>query len=178
MEAAVVLVRLIAFAASVVLFGTPLFLLYSLPPDHQDPSIRAWLAAAATLVMLAAIATLMAQTAVMAGDAAAALDSDTLRDVLNAGGFGTSVQVRAGAGFVALILALAMPPGRFLWAVASLAGAAALAALAWAGHGAADAGLAGLVHTLCDVVHLLAAGAAGSCWPSWSSSPACLASPR
>jgi putative copper resistance protein D len=159
MAAAVVLIRMLAFAASVILFGTPLFLLYSLPPGHHGPPVRLGLAAAAALVLLAAIATLLAQTAVMAGDAAAALDPRTLFEVLAGSVFGTSVQVRSGAGFVALILALAMRPRGLLWAGTSLAGAAALAALAWGGHGAADTGLAGLVHTASDIVHLLAAGA-------------------
>jgi copper resistance protein D len=164
MEPAVVLVRLVAFAASVVLFGTPLFLLYSLPavPAHTEgacaPSLRPLLATAAGLVLLAAAAALLAQTAVMADDAAAALDPVTLRGVLTGSGFGTSVQVRAGAGLAALLVTLCVRPQRLLWAAASLAGATALAALAWGGHGAADAGLAGDLHTLGDLIHLLAAG--------------------
>lgn len=158
MEPAVVLVRLIAFAASVVLFGTPLFFLYGLPAGGSAPSLRPCLGAAAALVLLAAIAALLAQTAVMADDAAAALDPGTLAAVLTGGGFGTSVLVRASAGLVAVIVTLSLRPPRLMWAAASVAGAAALAALAWGGHGAADAGLAGSVHTIGDLIHLLAAG--------------------
>lgn len=158
MEPAVVLVRLIAFAASVVLCGTPLFFLYGFPAADRAPSLRPLLAAAAVLVLLAAAAALLTQTAVMADDAAAAFDPATLRAVLTGGGFGTAVQVRAGAGLLALILTLLVRPPRLMWAAASVTGAAALAALAWGGHGAADTGLAGVAHNIGDLIHLLSAG--------------------
>lgn len=159
METAVVFARLIAFAAGAALFGAPLFLLYGLGPEGgARPSFQPWLIVCAALAVASALGALVAQTGVMAGDPAAGLDPSTLRDVLTGEAFGASIVARAGAGFLAFVLLLALRPGRTLWAAATLLGGVSLAALAWSGHGGADEGTAGVVHAGADVIHLLAAG--------------------
>jgi putative copper resistance protein D len=158
-EAALVLVRLVAFAAGVALFGAPLFVLYGLPKDEAGPArLKPLLTAAALATAMAAAAALVLQTGQMAGDPAAGLDPATLRDVLVGGGFGTSILARLGAGLLAFVLLLTLHARRQAWALAAGLGVLALGALAWSGHGAADEGTAGLVHASADVVHLLAAG--------------------
>jgi putative copper resistance protein D len=158
-DAALVLIRLAAFAAGVVLFGAPLFVLYSGPADEVAPRrLKPLLIAAAALSAAAAVAALVVQTGEMAGDPATGLDPSALRDVIAGGGFGASILVRIGAAMLALGLLLALRSGRRLWTVTAASGAVGLAALAWGGHGAADEGLAGLAHTSADITHLLAAG--------------------
>jgi putative copper resistance protein D len=157
-EAALVLVRLLAFATGAVLFGVPLFMLYGLPKDATAPlRLKALLAVSGLITAAAAGAALVVQTGQMAGDPAAGLDPATLREVLG-GAFGISILLRTAAGAGALALVLAVKAGRRLWTPVAALGALALGALAWSGHGAADEGTAGLVHAGADVVHLLAAG--------------------
>jgi putative copper resistance protein D len=157
-EAVLVLVRLVAFAAGTVLFGAPLFMLYSLPKDEAGPThLKPALAVAGLITAAAAGAAMVVQTGLMAGDPVAGLDPATLRDALG-GGFGISIVVRMAAGVAALALFLADKAGRHLWTTAVALGALALGALAWSGHGAADDETAGLVHAGADVIHLLAAG--------------------
>jgi putative copper resistance protein D len=159
-EAALVLVRLVAFVSGVALFGAPLFVLYSGPAGEVAPRrLKPLLIGAAALAAIAAGASLVLQTGEMAGDPAAGLDPATLRDVITGGGFGASILVRAGAALLAVAMLLARPAAGRLWSLTAALGAVGLAALAWAGHGAADEGPAGLLHASADVAHLLAAGA-------------------
>lgn len=155
MEAAPVLVRLLAFVAGAALFGGPLFALYS---GVTPGRLKLLVAASGLGTALAAVAALVIQTGQMAGDPQAGLDPATLRDVIAGSGFGLSVVVRLGAGVAALVFGLALRPGRGLWAIGAVLGALGLGALAWSGHGAADEGTAGLVHELADIAHLLAVG--------------------
>lgn len=157
MEAAVVLARLVAFAAGVALFGAPLFQLYS-GAGAAPKQLKPVLIVSALLALVGTAAALVSQAGQMAGDAKAGFDPTTLRDVISSSGFGKSVLVRAGAAILALAALSWMRPGRRLWALTAAFGAIGLAALAWGGHGAADEGLAGLVHMCADVIHLLAAG--------------------
>ena len=160
MEAAVVLARLAAFVAGAALFGSPLFVLYSSRGVDAAPArLRAVLVAMALLALAAADVALISQTAQMAGDPRAGFDLSTVHDVITSTGFGWSIVVRTAAGLLALVALIRMRSGRRFWTVATAAGAVGLAALAWGGHGAADPGAAGLVHTIADVIHLLAAGA-------------------
>ena len=159
MELAVVLARFAAFVAGAALFGSPLFVLYSGRAGEAAPRrLKSLLIGAAALALVAALAALVAQTGQMADDPRAGLDPSTLRDVVAGSGFGVSILVRAGAAVLALAGLTALRPGRRLWALTAILGAAGLAALAWDGHGAADPGAAGLVHATADIIHLLAAG--------------------
>ncbi|HKR88005.1 MAG TPA: copper homeostasis membrane protein CopD [Phenylobacterium sp.] len=159
MDAALILVRLVALASGVALFGAPLFVLYGGPPEEVAPGpLKPLLAWAALTSGLAAGAALVLQTGEMAGEPAAGLDPATLRDVITSGGFGASILARLGAALPALGLLIALRAGRMLWIVTAALGAVGLSALAWSGHGAADEGAVGLAHTAADIVHLLAAG--------------------
>lgn len=160
MDAAIVALRLVQFAAAVVLFGAPLFLLYGLTAAARDA--QRWPRPLAILASLAlavgAVAGLLAQTAVMAGDPAAALDMELLRSVGGETPFGLAAVARALAATAALVLAWRMAPGATLWRALAVLGVAAVASFAWSGHGAATEGPGSLVHLIADILHLLAAG--------------------
>jgi putative copper resistance protein D len=159
MEAAIVLVRLAALTAGMLLFGAPLFVIYGLQRETIGPgAMRPVLIAAALATTLAAGLGLVLQTGQMAGDPGAGLDPATLREVLTSSSFGVSMAVRAAAGLLAFALLILLRAGRVLWGLTAALGAAGLAALAWSGHGAADEGAAGAAHALADVAHLLSAG--------------------
>lgn len=160
MDAAVIGLRLVQYLAGSALFGTALFLAYgfrgAVPPTLAWP--RPLLTASAGVLVLAALLSLMAQTATMAGDPAAARDPEMLAMVASETALGVAIVVRAAAAALALGVCLLTRPGRGLWITASGFGAAALTTFAWTGHGAAEPGAAGLVHATADVLHLLAAG--------------------
>jgi putative copper resistance protein D len=159
-ETAVVAARIVQFLAATVLFGTPLFFLYALK-GSVGASMR-WprplLRACAGGVIVGAFVSLFAQTAVMAGDPAAAFDPDTLVSVLTGTAFGLSIAVRVAAAAAALAAAWTMPSRSPPWLAFGVLGAVVLASFAWSGHGAAEDGAAGRLHAAADVLHLLAAG--------------------
>ncbi|HEV7384271.1 MAG TPA: copper homeostasis membrane protein CopD [Phenylobacterium sp.] len=160
MDPAVVAARLVQFPAAVALFGTPLFLLYGARRSETPPApgLRGLFAGCAGGLLVASVAALCAQTAVMAGDPAAAFDRETLTGVLTGSDFGTSILIRLAASAAALVAAAVLRPGRGLWTLLTGLGGLALGSLAWSGHGAAEDGAAGLTHAAADIVHLLAAG--------------------
>jgi putative copper resistance protein D len=162
METAIVLARIAQYLGGAVLFGTPLFLIRASPPAASPPDaeprwIRPLGVVAGGGLLLAALAYLLAQTANMAGDAAAAGDPNMLWGVLTDSAMGWAIMARGAAAAVALIIALAAPSGRALSAVLGGLGLVALLSFAWTGHGAADEGARGLVHLVADLLHLLAA---------------------
>ena len=159
-DAAVIGARIAQLIAAVVLFGTPLFFLYGIrgPAAAAQQWLRPLLAGSTGLVLVGALVSLCAQTAVMAGDPAAAIDPDMLSSVLGDSAFGRAIIVRLTAAFAALAACLALRPGPRLWMALSGLGAVVLATFAWTGHGAAEEGAAGLIHAAADVLHLLAAG--------------------
>lgn len=159
-EAAVIGARITQLIAAVILLGTPLFFLYAIrgPASAAQQWLRPLLAGGAGLVLVGALASLCAQTAVMAGDPTAAVDLEMLSSVLGDSGFGRAIIVRFTAAFAALAACLALRPGPRLWMALSGLGAVILATFAWTGHGAAEEGVAGLIHAAADVLHLLAAG--------------------
>lgn len=159
MELAIVVARLAQFVGAVLLFGTPLFLLYGLERE-ADVGRRssALLSACAGVVLVGSAAGLSLQTAAMAGDPAAGLDRGTLLSVLTGNAFGAGILARLAACAAALIASLSIRRGPRLWLLLSALGAVTLASFAWTGHGASDDGIAGKVHAAADVLHLLAAG--------------------
>ena len=159
-DAAVIGARIVQFIAAVVLFGTPLFFLYGIrgPAAAAQQWLRPLLAVSAGAVLVGALVSLCAQTAVMAGDPAAALDPDILSSVLGDSAFGRAIIVRCAAALAALTACLVLRPAPKLWIALSGFGAMVLATFAWTGHGAAEEGAAGLIHAAADVLHLLAAG--------------------
>lgn len=142
------------------MFGTPLFFLYALrgPVGASLRSSRLLLSVCAGAVVVGALVSLVAQTAMMAGDPSAAFDLDMLTSVVRESAFGLAIGVRVSAATAALAAAMAMRSGRGLWFVLSGLGAVVLASFAWSGHGAAEDGAVGHLHAAADVLHLLAAG--------------------
>ena len=151
MDTLVVAARIAQFLGGAVLFGTPLFALY-----NRAGIDRRLLLAAALLTLAGGVVALGAQTASMAGDAAAIRDPSMIWTVANGTQFGRGLSVRLAATVLALA-ALALPSGPRTPAMA-LIGAVVMGSFAWTGHGAADEGAAGLAHAAADVLHLLAAG--------------------
>jgi putative copper resistance protein D len=160
METAAIGLRLVQYLTGSALFGTALFLVYGFR-GTTTPRLR-WprplLAASAATLALAALLSLLVQTATMAGDPAAARDPELLGMVAGETAFGAATLMRAAAGALAAGSCLLLRAGRGLWVTAGGFGAVALATFAWTGHGAAEPGVAGLVHAAADVLHLLAAG--------------------
>lgn len=163
MEAAVILTRIAQYVSAATLFGTPFFLIYApsstaLTQGAGPPWARPLASGAALVVLLGSVVYLCAQTALMAGDVAAATDREMLAGVLTDSAMGLAVLARMAAAVLALIAALALKPGRPLWLLLTGLGAVALLSSAWTGHGAATEGAGGWVHLIADLLHLLAAG--------------------
>ncbi len=157
----IIAARFIQFAGAVSLFGAPLFLLYGLGAGRTRLDLR-WASTiiriSCILLFFGAAASLLGQTASMAGDPNMAFDHDALTMVVTGTGFGAAISVRLALSAILLLFSLVLPARTGLWILASLGGAIILASFAWTGHGAAEGGGAGLVHALSDVIHLIAAG--------------------
>jgi putative copper resistance protein D len=162
-ELLVVLARLVQYAGAATLFGAPLFYLYGLPADgpgaaRSSAGTRGLVVVAGLLTAIGCGLALLAQTAMMTGALADALDLQALTMVATGTQFGASVLSRATASLAALALAAILRPSTNLWRAAAALGAVALASFAWSGHGADGEGAAGLFRLAADIVHLLAAG--------------------
>lgn len=157
----VIAARIAEFLGAVMIFGSPLFLLYGGRGAVEAAGrgrYRPLLIGASLLVLFGTAGALLGQTATMAGDPAAALDPAMVWDVIGGSQFGLASAVRLAAAIASLLAAVAWASSRRLWRVLTGLGALALASFAWTGHGAADDGLAGLAHLGADLLHLLAAG--------------------
>lgn len=152
----VVGLRWLQFAAAVLALGLPLFQAFGLSQPGPKFARRAAIIAGIFL-SVAALAGLLAQTAMMAGGWAAGLDPAALGYVVQSTSLGMAHLVRAGLAMVG-VAALVMGRGRRLGeAVGILALSGAVASFAWSGHGAASEGSIGLLHLVADVAHALAA---------------------
>lgn len=159
LEAAVIGLRWLQYSGAVILFGAPLFLLYSFRGgDGLKPGwARLTLILAALVVALGSLAALVAQTAVMAGALSEAIKPASLSFMVSGTALGMAMAVRAVAALVGLVGLAVLKPGRTLWGVTAAAGLIVVASFAWTGHGAATGGAGGLVHLAADVVHAVAA---------------------
>lgn len=94
----------------------------------------------------------------MQGVDLAALEFQTLCDLIGGTDAGTAWIVRNAALVIALVAAVALPrwQGPALGTLAA-AGAVAIATLIWSGHAGATEGAAGMLHRINDLLHLLAA---------------------
>lgn len=152
----VVLLRWLQFAAAVVTLGLPLLQLYSQAASGEAGRIRTTVLAA-LLLALAAAGGLLAQTAMMAGGWALALDPAAIGYVVQSTSLGIAHVARIGLALLGVVLLLLGPGQRSMSALATLAFAGAVASFAWSGHGASSEGAAGLVHLVADIIHALAA---------------------
>ena len=156
-------VRAALYLDLMLLFGLPLFALYSLTRGQRQsalplPTVMAVLAGLGLALSALGIAAI---TAGMAGVPLSGIDSETLDMVITQTSIGTAWQVRMSALAITLVCAVlgGRRQGTALFAISTGAAATALASLAWTGHGAASEGRVGLVHLWADILHLLAAGA-------------------
>lgn len=157
LEAAVVVSRLLQFAAAAILTGAALFFLYGprLAPSARWP-IRL-LAVAAATGAAGTLAWLILQAAQLGDTPSAALDPAAVWSVAADTSFGRAAGFRLVLLLAALAATLRRARGRTSWLAFAVLGGAASASFAWTGHGARDEGLAGAIHLLADVLHLLAA---------------------
>lgn len=150
----VIALRGVQYVAIAIALGLPAFMLY-------NPAVRAmalvWprrmVLAAALVLLVAAPAALVAQTAMMAGSLEAALNPDALGAVISLP-LGMAILLRAvGAALLVVVLAT-FRPERALWLAAAVIAALVNATFVWTSHAGATGFLPLL---LSDVVHLLAA---------------------
>lgn len=158
-EVWIVVLRGVQYAAGALLLGLPAFMLYSAravgPLNLHWPRLTiAW---AAAVLIVAAPAALLAQTAMMAGFLSAALEPEALGFMVTGMGLGKALVVRVLAAALALALALLLRPGRLAWSVLALLGLVVSASFAWSGHGAATQGPGHLIHLASDITHAVAA---------------------
>ena len=173
-----VAVRVVHYAAVILLFGGSAFLLAVAQPAYRSAGsaalldrqwlnrwllrVQAWslgIALASGLLWFGVEASNMSGLAF-----SAVLDRQTLGTVLNETLFGRVWLMRFG---IAIILCGLLPLARrtaddtswlSLEAWSALLSGVLLASLAWAGHAAADQGDDRIIHLTADAVHLLAAG--------------------
>ena len=158
----VVTARLAQFASAMVLFGSALFFVYGLPGRGAGAAKclrwpRPLLLGAAVVLALGAAVSFCAQTAVMTGSIADALDPDSLASVFTDTQFGQATAVRFGLALLAAFALIIAKPSRGLWLVISVLAAGAAASFAWTGHGSLGEGQGREVHLASDVLHLMAA---------------------
>lgn len=159
LEVAVVLLRWLQYGGAVVLLGAPLFGLYSFTGrdrrDHVLP--RSPLMGAALVVALASFAGLSAQTGVMAGSVAEALNPASLGFVIRETALGGAMAARGVVALLALGALALLKPGGVAWGLTTGAGLVVAASFAWSGHAGAADGAGRYVHLAADAVHVIAA---------------------
>ena len=165
MNDALVIARLVHFAAAMAAFGASAFRFYAVGwlPSAPDERIiarfdlwnRALLWISGLIMLVSGIAIVPLVAARMAGEESAAVDPATIEAVLSATAFGhrwcwhllfTLLLI------VSAVIVRGRPALNLLWA------ALALASLGWVGHAAGASGWAGLGRELNQSIHLLAAG--------------------
>jgi copper resistance protein D len=162
---ALVIARLVQFAAAMAAFGASAFRFYAVSWVPSDPGERvvarfdvwnrALLWISGLIMLLSGIAIVPLVAARMAGEESAAVDPATIETVLSATAFGHRWCLHLL--FVLLLIVSAVivrrrPALNLPWA------AFALASLGWVGHAAGASGWAGLGRELNQSIHLLAAG--------------------
>lgn len=147
------------YAAGALLLGLPAFMLYS--ARAVEPLTLRWprpvLIWTAAVLALAAPALLLAQTTLMAGSLAEAVQPASLGFIITGMGLGQALVVRTLAAVLALGLALLLRPGRLMWSLLLLPGLVVSASFAWTGHGAATVGAGHRLHLAADILHAVAA---------------------
>lgn len=156
-------VRLGLYLDLMLLFGLPMFGLYTLRgAERKSGSVLRFRPVLATIALIGiglSILGMMVLAASMGGVPIGEIDRATVNMVISGTTTGTVWQVRIAA--LLLILYFSIVGWRrptFALSALSIASATALATLAWTGHGAADEGALGWFHLGADIIHLLAAG--------------------
>lgn len=154
-----VAVRFGLYAVLGILFGLPLFTVYSGGDRSAIPSLRPLVGISAGLGLALSLLGLGILAAGMAGVPIAEVDAETLQMVVTLPGTGSAWIVRAAALALLVVAALAIANGRMLSVAAIGLGGAALGSLAFSGHAMMTEGTAGDIHLVADILHLLAGGA-------------------
>lgn len=159
LEVAVIALRWLQYSGAVVLLGASLFLLYSFKnAGGLDLGwARPTLIVAAVIVALGSLASLVAQTAVMAGSLSEAVKPASLSFMITGTPLGMAMVVRAAVALLGLAAVFALKPRRVLWGLTVAAGLVVAASFAWTGHGAATEGPGGMLHLVADIIHTIAA---------------------
>ncbi|MBI2260492.1 MAG: copper homeostasis membrane protein CopD [Caulobacterales bacterium] len=159
-EPALIGLRAIQYGAAALVLGVPAFMLYSRAalagarPGWPSPTVRF----GAVVLLLATLAALVAQTAVMAGSLAEAVKPETLGFMVSGTALGAAYVVRAALAALALLLALALAlRGDRLWWSLAVPAVLIAASFAWTGHGGATEGVWRWPHLAADVIHAVAA---------------------
>lgn len=148
-------IRFALYADLMLLFGLPLFVLYTPEGRESAPVRRPVLAGLALLGLVLSTLAIAAMTASMAGVPILDVDRGSIATMISDTPMGMAWSVRMGAlALLAISLGTSQRPPIF----SSLA-AIALGSLAWTGHGAAGEGNSGMLQLIGDLVHLLAAAA-------------------
>ena len=164
-EAGLVAVRVLHFAAATILFGLALFPLYTRASrtSVQPVRVRRWLrtstGCATVLGLLSALAWAWFAIAGMTGTMMAAADADTLFTVLRETSFGQVWVVRLVLGVVLLTLIMIRSTDHHSDRTIALLAGLLLVSLALVGHTQTNDGALWIIHMSADGAHLLAAGA-------------------
>lgn len=158
-EAIAVAARFAQFAAAMIALGAPfLYLRTFREAGTRAPAwTRAWLWGATVVLLAGGIASAMAQTALMFGEAAAAFRAADVASVLLDTQVGRGLAARLALTLVLAVLLASRRSERATWLGGVMIGALIAASFAWTGHGAATEGPGGYVHLVSDIVHTLAA---------------------
>lgn len=158
-EAALIGLRAIQYGAAAVVLGLPAFMLYSRAAlaGVETGWARRLGRSAAAVLLLATLAGLVAQTAVMAGSLAEAIKPETLGFMVTGTALGMAYAARAALALLVALLAVALRPGGRLWASLIVPAVLIAASFAWTGHGGATEGPWRWPHLAADVVHAVAA---------------------
>jgi putative copper resistance protein D len=164
---ALILSRLLQFAAVIVVFGCGAFRVYGLGLDPIQTSANAlttfdeWFwrvtIVGAIIAVLSAVSWMLATSASMAGSSAAALDPDTISKVLFGTRFGRVWCWHLVFAVIAIGVCLT-PPARWRTPAILVLSLLLLMSLGWVGHAVEGQGPARLIHPINQMVHLLAAG--------------------
>jgi putative copper resistance protein D len=157
------LARLLQYGGAVIVFGTALFCLKSLPPSGDASASRLrWpkplLAGAAFVLVWGSLMSWFAQSATMGGVSLSHMDYGTALTILTDMSWGHAVLVRFALGLIACLATLVAKPGRPVFMTNMALGAVILGTFAFTGHGAATDGPLGWLHLGSDILHSLAAG--------------------
>lgn len=148
-------IRFALYADLMLLFGLPLFAIYTREERETFLDRRRVLVWLAVFGVALSTLSIVVMTAAMAGVVILDVDHASIWAMIFETPMGKAWSVRMGAlVMVAIIVVRSRTP-----AVPTALGAVALGSLAWTGHGAAGEGSAGTVRLVGDLVHLLAAGA-------------------
>lgn len=156
-------VRFALYVNLMLLFGLPLFGLYSLDAtERQQDAVfpfRSFIVCLSVLGVVLSLLSITAMTASMMGVQLNAVDTASIQTMIVDTPMGIAWGVRVMA-LIALLFGVVLSNAKsvFTLALISLGSGIALASLAWTGHGAAGEGTVGSVQLIADIIHLLAVG--------------------